>query len=332
MEILRKYIGTFLFGLITLFFCQSTFAACMWYSSPWSINVTTTNLGNTIVQRDTPIGSTLMTTFVSNGYDSNTRFAYCMAGETGSWNISGVSPVSGFAHTYQTNVAGVGLRIQAATSSFYYGASGSPDTYYVETTTAPWPGRGWAWSNWGTGYTISLIKTGPTGNGDIGATQSTFTLTGLGALLRLNITGGTITTVACSITTPNVNVPLDPVLASSFTAVNSTRGDTPFTIGLECDAGARINASLSFTQNTGTSNNSVIQLTGAGTPGVATGVGIQLLYGSTILKNNTNVVLKTSTGGQEFPAGAFTARYFQTAGTVTTGDANATATLNLTYQ
>jgi type 1 fimbria pilin len=45
---------------------------------------------------------------------------------------------------------------------------------------------------------------------------------------------------------------------------------------------------------------------------------------------NNNIVLKTSAGGQEtFP---FTAQYYQTKSSVTSGAANATATLNLTYQ
>ena len=50
------------------------------------------------------------------------------------------------------------------------------------------------------------------------------------------------------------------------------------------------------------------------------------------LKLDNNIVLKTSAGGQEFPPGTFTARYFQTKDNVTAGSANATATLNITYQ
>ncbi|MCY1700941.1 fimbrial protein [Lelliottia sp. SL45] len=186
--------------------------------------------------------------------------------------------------------------------------------------------------------TWSLVKTGSTVSGVLNipaiAMNHRTSVTGIdrGPVFTYSFTPVTVNVLACSITTPSVNVHLDTVLSSSFTGVNSTKGDQPFTIGLECDAGARINASLSFTQNTGTSDNSVIQLTGAGTVGVASGVGIQLLYDGAILRNNTNVVLKNSSGGLEFPASAFTARYFQTASTVTPGDANATATLNLTYQ
>ncbi|WP_426817149.1 fimbrial protein [Winslowiella sp. 2C04] len=149
--------------------------------------------------------------------------------------------------------------------------------------------------------------------------------------IPVNLTA-TVKVLACSVSSSNVTVPLDTVFADTFNAVGSTKGDSLFTVGLSCDAGARINATMNFTQDEDTADNSVIALTGKGNPDVATGVGIQLLYGSTPLKNNTNVVLKTSEGGQEFPPGAFTARYFQTQKTVKPGSANATATMTLTYQ
>ncbi|HDE1997161.1 TPA: fimbrial protein, partial [Klebsiella quasipneumoniae] len=67
-----------------------------------------------------------------------------------------------------------------------------------------------------------------------------------------------------------------------------------------------------------------------GSAGVAQGVGVQLVYNNTPLILGNNLVLKRTNGGQEmFP---LTARYYQTNTTVTTGIANASATLSLTYQ
>ncbi len=142
----------------------------------------------------------------------------------------------------------------------------------------------------------------------------------------------TVNVLACSVSTPSVNVVLPTVNTSSFTGTGNTQGDTPFTIGLQCDANARINATLNFTQDGDTTNQSVAAVTGKGSAGIASGVGIQLLYGNTPLKNNVLTFLKTSSGGQELPAGAFTARYFQTKSTVQAGTANTTATMTLTYQ
>lgn len=251
------------------------------------------------------------------------------------------APVAGYTDVYPTNVDGIGVRYNFALNSGNFCPIGFEDhianstrtyTCHLSQNTSP---------SFSLGASIQFVKTkAKIYSGvitSIPSVSSYYTLNNQSGQGNLNMvwTGGgsvVVTVMACSITTPNVNVALDPVLDSSFSGINSTKGAKNFTIGLQCDAGARINASVSFTKNTDTSNSSVIKLSGAGNPGVATGVGIQLLYDGTLLRNNTNVVLKTSTGGQEFPAGSFTARYFQTLSTVTPGDANASATLNLTYQ
>lgn len=119
-------------------------------------------------------------------------------------------------------------------------------------------------------------------------------------------------------------------MAANLTAIGNTAKPKEFNVGLTCDAGTRVNAMLTGVQNTDTSTAGVLQLTGAGSAEVASGVGIQILYNNTPLALNNNIVLKTSAGGQEtFP---FTAQYYQTKNTVKTGSANAIATLNITYQ
>lgn len=71
-------------------------------------------------------------------------------------------------------------------------------------------------------------------------------------------------------------------------------------------------------------------LTGQGMTGTAKGVGVQLLYNGTPLVLNSRLLLKQSSGGLETLP--FTARYYQTLTSVESGAANASATLNLTYQ
>ncbi|WP_232785323.1 MULTISPECIES: fimbrial protein [unclassified Serratia (in: enterobacteria)] len=54
------------------------------------------------------------------------------------------------------------------------------------------------------------------------------------------------------------------------------------------------------------------------------------MYNNTPLNIGSKLVLKTSAGGIEtFP---FKARYYQTLSTISPGSANATATLDITYQ
>lgn len=314
-----KLLPKILFVISLAIASASSFATC---TAIGTINKTI-NFGNVVVQRDTPVGTVIATTYSSatgmtasctapNGYEYD-KMMYQGGVST---NISQV---------YQTNIPGVGI----------YGYHDSARWVFLNPSNSQYISIASGGSQNDYGQTFQLIKTGAITSGTLARSvvaQVSYDGSPNTPGIVINMGSGTVTQVACSINTPNVNVPLDPMLSSSFTAINSTLGAKPFTIGLSCDAGARINASLSFTQNAETSNNSVIALTGAGTSSVATGVGIQLLYGGTILTNNNNIVLKTSTGGQEFPAGAFTARYFQTKSTVTTGDANATATLNLTYQ
>lgn len=310
-----KYLNLLLLCLLTAISVNS-YATCT--GNGFAIFSDTFNFGAVTVQRDTPAGTVIAT---ATHYATNSKTGSCDTG--GGYQYEAMTGSrTPFAHVYTTNIPGVGVRVS------YWGGyvyAENPAAYQYESYIGLYD----------IGDTVAeLVKIGSITSGPLTNSRVSYLnySSSPGTYNMSFYVSGSVTSVACSITTPNVNVPLAPALSSAFTAVNSTRGDYPFTIGLSCDAGARINASLSFTQNPDTANTSVIKLTNAGSPGIATGVGIQLLYSGTPLYNNNNVVLKTSSGGQEFPAGAFTARYFQTKSTVTTGDANATATLNLTYQ
>lgn len=134
----------------------------------------------------------------------------------------------------------------------------------------------------------------------------------------------------CAITTPTINIPLGNITAAAFTAVGSTPGSQNFNITLDCVAGIKVTGSLGAIQNADTSNTSVIALTGAGTTGVAGGVGVQILRNGTPMTIGTSItIVPSATSGPQNIE--FTARYYQTLTQVLTGDANATVTLNLTY-
>jgi type 1 fimbria pilin len=135
--------------------------------------------------------------------------------------------------------------------------------------------------------------------------------------------------LSCSLTTPTMAAPLGNVYSTAFTGVGSTTGNVDFNLGLNCAAGTKINVTMNGTQNTDTANTSVLALTGAGSAGVAKGVGAQILYNNRPLNIGTRLLLKTAAGGIEtFP---FKARYYQTLNNVLPGSANATATLSITY-
>lgn len=183
---------------------------------------------------------------------------------------------------------------------------------------------------------MSFVKTGNIISGNVNTGVLGYAV-GDGNLslkaITVNLVGAKVTQVACSPTTQNLSFPIGNVPATNFSTTPGTipaGGQTTQNLGLSCDTGANINVSLSGTQNPDIANNSVLALTGQGSAGVASGVGVQILYNGTPLQLNNRIVLKQSSGGQEtFP---LTARYYQTKTAVTTGSANTSATLSITYQ
>ncbi|HEY2452230.1 MAG TPA: hypothetical protein VGI71_06355 [Scandinavium sp.] len=270
---------------------------------------------NFTVQRDTPVGTTIGTISVpASGQEvlacdsDNSSFYYAMLLFTTPSSISGY---------YNTNVPGVGVKMSGFSNPatvYYMGIGGNTDAKV---------------------RTVEFVKTGDivsgvTSSGLFAAIQTSDQST---KAVSYNMAATTITQVACAITTPNLSFPIGDVPASSFgTSVGTTPSGAEKTqnLGLNCDAGANINVSLSGTQNPDVATDSVMALTGQGNAGVAGGVGVQLLYNGSPLELNNRIVLKQSSGGQEtFP---LTARYYQTKTSVTTGSANTSATLTLTYQ
>ena len=238
-----------------------------------------------------------------------------------SYNMLRGTAVTGIEGVYSTNINGVGVKVTSNAGLIF----ASPPTT-------------WLWNRpWVLGgpFRIRLYKTGSISGGALstGRLFSWTTPKTSGGILEVavgEITGGSVTSVACSISTPNISVPLGDVEGKLLTGVGTTVADKQFNIGLNCDSDARVNVTLQGTQNPDTSNTSVLALTNAGNAGTANGVGVQLLYNGAPLTLNNRIILKTSSGGQE--SLPFVARYFQTKNPVSPGQANATATLNLTYQ
>ncbi|HAS0882609.1 spore coat protein U domain-containing protein [Enterobacter roggenkampii] len=184
-------------------------------------------------------------------------------------------------------------------------------------------------------YKVELVRTtDPAVSGTLRSGQiANVSITNQFFIATWNITGGSITTLACSLSSGSLSFPIGNIPATSF---GSTVGTTPSnaqvtqTLGLTCNPGANINISLSGQQNPDVANTSVLALSGQGGPGVAKGVGVQILYGGAPLNLNNTVFLQQSGGG--LVSLPIVARYYQTQTAVSPGTANATATLNITYQ
>lgn len=313
-----KSLKSIIFILLTLS-SINVFAGCGNNIATYTKNI---NFGNVTVQRDVPAGTVVATqsvlgdiNFTCSGTAMNTYHEVIYTGLTSFGN-----------NVYQIGVSGYGIRVSEN------GSGGDFHHYF------PIDINGWN-DNTGTYstnlYKFELVKTSePAESGAIRtgviADTSIFNQFYIG---KFNITGGTITTLACSLSTPNMSFPIGDIPASSF---GSAPGTTPAGaqntqyLGLNCNPGANINVSLSGTQNPDVSTPGVLALSGQGNAGVAKGVGVQLLYKGEPLELNNRIVLKKSSGGEEiFP---LVARYYQTRTSVTTGSANASATLAITYQ
>jgi type 1 fimbria pilin len=283
----------------------------------------TLSIGTITVQRDVAVGTVL---FSRNATLTGSYLTGCtnplMLGF--SMRYLNATPSTYGNHVYNTNVNGIGVRFSSGnyfenpTNTFSYTAQAS----YVEW----WGGK------------IELIVTGPVASGSLTpGVLGVVMLQDSDGVYRDGLTttllDGTINVLACSITTPQLTFPIGDISAATF---GSTVGTTPAgaqntqNLGLNCDPGANVNVSLSGIQNPDVATTSVLALTGQGNTGTAKGVGVQLLYNGTPITLNTRLPLNVAMGGQQaFP---LTARYYQTQATVEPGTANASATLNLTYQ
>lgn len=333
----------FLIGIPLKSFAQGT---CRPLISSYTIDY-----GDIYIQRDTPNGQA-----VSNVIYGAKQNAYSCDFQAPDGIFVGIKSIlqnSGFSIgngvVFKTNIPGVGVQIGGSG----WAPSGGPWSCYIAEGCYGYSGANWQglggiiWDGTGWWYNniltlqpyFRLIKIGQaqsgTLQGQIGAGISSLRNPSLvwQPEIPIYFGSGKVTVLACSITTPNLTFPIGDVLASNF---SNTVGTIPNgaqntqNLGLNCDARANINVMLQGTQNPDVSATSVLALTSQGNADVAKGVGVQLLYNGVPLIINNRIVLKKSAGGQEtFP---ITARYYQTKTSVSTGKANTSATLDITYQ
>ncbi|MBN6400911.1 fimbrial protein [Enterobacter hormaechei] len=285
--------------------------------------LSTLSVGTINVQRDAPVGTVV---FSSAATATGSYLTGCanplMLGFSMRYNSATLSSYGN--HVYNTNVSGIGIRFS---SNAYFENPSNTFSYNAQTSYVDWYGG-----------RIELVVTGPVSSGALtpGAI-GVVTLQGSDGIYRdgltTQLTAGTINAMACTVNTSQLTFQIGDIPASAFgTVVGTTPAGAQNTqnLGLTCAAGTNITVSLSGIQNPDSANTSVMALTGQGNAGTAKGVGVQLIYNGAPLVMNSRLFLRQSAGGQETLP--LTARYYQTLNRVESGSANASATLNLTYQ
>ncbi|MGU3415358.1 fimbrial protein [Enterobacteriaceae bacterium C34A] len=307
-------------AILILAIANSTYAACT-FKTKVTAQIA---FSNVVVQRDAPVG-TVLTSWTHAA--SRSAMATCNSTFTLYNQMvfrGGVS--TNLSQVYATNIPGVGIKSSGYGAGYEYM---NPPTSTVFNISSSYTTS----DNMSTPF--QLIKTGPITSGVLSAEVAAIQYldSSTNVISQYSTNNAKITALACSVQTQALNFSIGDISTSSFGGtIGSIPGNSSKTqnLGLNCDAGANINVSLQGTQNPDVSTTSVLALTGQGSADVASGVGVELVYNGSPLILNNRIVLKQSAGGQEtFP---ITARYYQTKTTVGTGKANASATLDLTYQ
>jgi type 1 fimbria pilin len=296
----------------------------------------TTTFSNLVIQRDTPVGTLLAenTIPVSQVWNCSSAVGVVSSQNIGVKAYGTYNAMLDGVRVYNTDVTGVGYAL-AVIGNGIGGCAGTWNIIAASDQRLPcWNAGIFNGGDVRQGYQVRLYKTGTAASGAVTGRRIGAGITDIAGVwdneVPVNINNFRVTALACSLTNSTISVPLGDVQSSAFTGITTTAGDKTFNLGLSCDKDANINVALAGSQNADTADTSVLALTNAGQSGTASGVGVQLLYGSVPLKLNNNILLKASAGGQETLP--FSARYYQTQTAIGAGLANSSATLNITYQ
>lgn len=250
----------------------------------------------------------------------------------------GFTPDGGI--TYSSGISGIGMR-------FFF----PPSYLVISALKGYWPRRadlgGILWANIAQELEveIELVKTGPIMAGGVvaGEIAAWFVQGTAFKIVSFRIDGGIVVepqVPTCRVTNPAITVPLGNMPASTFTGVGAVSPSKPFNIVLQCSGGKTgtvTNVHTTLTDHTNPGN--VSDTLSLASDATATGIGIQVLNGSTVIKygpdssatGNTNQWKAGEAGNGTFTI-PLTARYIQTAPKVTPGTADGLATFTMSYQ
>ena len=302
-------------------------AACTGSPKMLTIDFGTISIGTGGV---VPVGSVIKTMQGKwDGYGSNSS-GTCGAQTLISYQMPGALS-AGFTDVHDTNLTGIGIRISAWCA--YPG-------YYLMPTTAtviPYslPAQNITSGAFGTGYNqikVELIRTATDlGGGDLLVSGPILTLSDQsGQAAPSTLTTLTVKATSalktCSVTTSRLVVDLGTVRMPDV-VFSAPAASKAFTIEMTCAASPDI--SIQFDGLTVVGNDSVLQLRDA--PGVATGIGLQILDSSprpVTFGKMMPLAAAAPTGINKFN---FSARYVPIAPHRTPGTADANATFTMEY-
>lgn len=285
-------------------------ASCTLGKSPEQVLVTVPPL---TVQRDLPVGTVIWQQTVNapdplaGGVCGDASESRLNLVGSDSGQKSGRNPV------YSTGIAGIG-----------YAVSTGPDF------SDGWPTVGNS-AQGVTAYSLRWVVTGPVSSGTLDGGDYARRVVEGHVVQRISLAHPvSVTRLACELNSGrDVVVPMGTLARNGFSGVGSIQGERTFQLGLNCDAGTQVNIQFDGEADSSGAPGVLALLTPGGSVS-ASGIGVQLLYHQTPLTLGERLPLETASAGiRTYP---FTVRYYQTQPQVTSGEANAVATFNLTYQ
>ncbi|WBF46157.1 fimbrial protein [Serratia rubidaea] len=296
----------------------------------------TINFGNVTVQRDTPVGAVVASTSPT-AFSSRDSFVRCVGTTvpTMRWSAEGTTTVRyNGEQLFSVGISGLAMRVVNPAGPYGLNFTGdfSRDAVWGGCTAGP-TGRSYCGAAWGGATRFELVKVAAvTGSGRLNILgRIRASIVNETYVYAFNFGASDVSTVACSVSSSSINVPMGSVKQSEFTGVGYKTEPTQFFIPLSCDTGTRVNITIDATADV-SGFPGVMAIDPVSTGTAARGVGIEVADNRGMpVRFGTLIPLGTYTeasGNVWFP---FTARYYQTGAQVYPGVANGTATFTMTY-
>lgn len=321
MKSMKLYTQELLIITLLITGVSKSLANCVVYPQPDG----TANFGTVIVTPDIPVGGVIASVQIPG---TNNKEMECDSGAYGYFHFQMLYSTSqtSIRDVYATNLQGIGVRVWQ--NGFYF-----TNPY---SSSSVWAGPTVAYDADST--IVDLIKISDTPeSGVLDMKQlaiKNFYYSSSEHQDRIYNMGSATIVVppeSCTVLSPAVAANLGNHLTTEFTGINSTTSSVDLPVKLNCPANAIVSATLNATADTSTPQAGAIKVTSGSGP-TASGVAVQIVD-----SNNNGVPVGGVTRFNPMTAGVidfgWKAHYLQTTSApVTAGDANASATITITYQ
>lgn len=304
-------------------------ATCTSSDMPKQINIAAVSVSTTLPVGSTIPGSEQIAHIAGNcdqAADSGLAIVSCYYG-TGA-EIPGLNGV------YDSGVPGIGVALMNDKGQRISGAGG---TQCISNGTPVGYVSDDGQQSFNFDVTLELVKTSDSiTSGTLVQTQTRFGIgvfghEGIGDPNTISYAGNVnFNEVTCSVSPKSLTIIMGDFPVSDFTEVGSVTNSRPFEVGVNCTDTVQPEVMVSSANGYDANNPSVIKLTQEA--GVATGVGVRMLYDGQLVTFDTYRDTAAVAEANETLTIPFVVNYQQTSPEVTPGPANSIATITLGYK